>query len=115
MAGAAAPAAGADGSWGPELQALSARLLAERRVNEVAAALREGLDEAASQFSYARARGLRSLCAAVRARRASSCAVPLLTRRPRRCRALRTASRTASRCARHVAVSRSLRSCALTC
>jgi hypothetical protein len=67
MAGSATSAAAVDGAWGPELQALSARLAAERRVSEVAAALREGLDEAGSAFSYARARGLRRLCAAVRA------------------------------------------------
>jgi hypothetical protein len=65
MAGATASHAEPDAAFGPELQALSARLLAERRVNEVAAALRVPLDEVASQFSYARARGLRALCATV--------------------------------------------------
>jgi hypothetical protein len=76
-AAAQAPPAGDDtqAGWPDELRALSARLASERTVAEVAAALRPGLDEAGSEFSYARARGLRALSAAVRLRERAEASV----------------------------------------
>ncbi len=124
MAATAAAAGRADDSaasgaeWSPELRALSARLAAERHVSHVAATLREGLTEAGSEFSYARARGLRALSAAVRPRglvaaaaAASACA--RAHRRPhtaRRWRRWPPASRTPQRCGR-----RALAACAMPC
>ena len=50
-----------------DVGAVAARVVFDRAVSEVAAALRDGLDDVVSDYTHARTRGLLSLAAAVRA------------------------------------------------
>jgi hypothetical protein len=59
-------AATMDASLPVDVGAVAAQCVLDRAVSEVAAALRDGLDDVVSDYSYARTRGLLSLAAAVR-------------------------------------------------